>query len=902
MLPALMSRRLPFVVALGVVAFAFWPALFAGGSLVSADIVATAPPFDAYQPVGFEPENGPGDPINIHAHWGSLADDVRSGDVGWWMPDLAGGQPTMKGGLPVFNLPYLAVPAWFAPGLVAAIRALTAIGLMFGFLRSVELSRVSALVGGLAFGFSGFMVGWMNWPHSSVAALAPGLLWATERIMRDPRPWRALPLGLVTAAMVWANFPSVLIYVLLGAVAFAGIRLIAERGPGAGAGWVGPRVGVGLIGIVVAGLLAGPHLIGFSEYLGWADTSHRIGSPADSSAGVEHLLTAVAPAVWGSDAVGAPWFGEGNWVEFNAHAGASVVLLGVLGLVAAIRGGDRLRRSVSLGLLALIALGLVIAYVGGPVGVALGDLTGSQGGLMTRAKVLWSIGIAAAAALGTERLVTARGSGLRRDVAWACAALGGLSLVLVPSILDWLDEARRLGVVRDTIAASTAPILAASATVALVVARTRRRISTAVVGGGLVVVVAFELLSFAMPVPTIADRDQRLSATPAHDELRALLRPGERLAGEGRTFFPSTTQLFDIDDARGQVLKSAGYQALLRAVDPDMVTVAGGGTPTYPNVAAGTDPRTSVWDALGVGAWAQFPDEIPVGDRDDPTPVPGDVDPSIRTRVGATTVPDGGLRAVLFRVNPLVGGIAEITVTTDDGTYREERWLEPSDIGVIGVAVLGEHLRVGSPVRVEVSAPASTLLVSADDDGAMPVGTVAGGDGLELVRVGDVVLFDRPVEPVRLVDAANVASDLDEAAALVAGRTDDRTAVTDRGVGLPDTPDPEAMLRVEDVVHEPDAVTLRASTDRAAMLVVSRAHYPGWTATVDGAPAEVVVADGAFLGVPIGPGEHEIVLTFRPDHLGMSLVLLLAGLVVVAALLVDAHRRGDLRSSRRSPG
>ena len=180
-------------VAIGVVAFAFWPALFGGGSLVSADIVATSPPFESHQPESFSLENGPGDPINIHAHWASLADDIRGGDFGWWNPELAAGQPMMKAGAPVFNLPYLVSPDWYAPGLVAAIRVLVAVGLAFGFLRSHELHRLSALVGGIAFGFSGFMVGWMNWPHSSVAALAPGLLWAIERLIRDPKPWRAVP-------------------------------------------------------------------------------------------------------------------------------------------------------------------------------------------------------------------------------------------------------------------------------------------------------------------------------------------------------------------------------------------------------------------------------------------------------------------------------------------------------------------------------------------------------------------------------------------------------------------------------------------------------------------------------------------------------------------------------------
>ena len=483
--PVPTSRRLVWVVAAGLVAFAFWPALFAGGSLVSADMVATSPPFDSYQPASFSLENGPGDPINIHAHWASLAADIRGGDVTWWNPDLAAGQPTMKAGAPVFGLPYLVTPDWYAPGLVAAIRVLVAIGLAFGFLRAHELHRLSALTGAIAFGFSGFMVGWMNWPHSSVAALAPGLLWAIERLIRDPRAWRAVPLGGVVALMVWANFPSVLIYVLLGAAAYTAVRLADEWRRDGGVRWILPRGAVTVAAVVVAATLAGPHIIGFGDYMAWADTSHRIGNPDDSSAGIAYLMTSVAPAIWGSDAVGPAWFGEGNWVEFNAHVGASVTLLAAFGLVSGIRSGPGRRRSLAAALTVIAGLGVLIAYLGGPVAVRLGDLTGSEGGLMTRAKVLWSLGVALGAALGVERLLDPHPTTGRRDVAWTGAVVAGGALVLVPSTLDWLDAARAAGVVREVVAVSTVPVLAALASIALVVARVRGRVSAGLVGAAL---------------------------------------------------------------------------------------------------------------------------------------------------------------------------------------------------------------------------------------------------------------------------------------------------------------------------------------------------------------------------------------------------------------------------------
>ena len=165
------------------------------------------------------------DPINIHAHWASLASDVRSGDVGWWNSDLAGGQPTMKGGLPIFNLGYLVAPDWFAPGLVAAIRTLTAIGAdlrvdpILGFVARVcagRRNRIRVLRIHVDLDETG--------PHSSTAALMPGLVWALERLIRDPRLWRAVPLGGVAAAMAWTNFPQVTLYALLGAAIYVAIR------------------------------------------------------------------------------------------------------------------------------------------------------------------------------------------------------------------------------------------------------------------------------------------------------------------------------------------------------------------------------------------------------------------------------------------------------------------------------------------------------------------------------------------------------------------------------------------------------------------------------------------------------------------------------------------------------
>ncbi len=900
------ASRLPVLVAVGVVLFAFWPALFGGGSLVAGDFVYNySAPFDYYQSDDFSLETGSTDPINIHSHWAPLAADVRSGDVGWWTSDLAGGQPTMKGGLPVFNLGYLVAPGWFAPGLVAAIRTLTAIGLTYGLVRSLGLARVSALAGGIAFAFSGFMVGWMNWPQSSIAALAPGLLWALERLLRDPKLWRAVPLGALVAAMVWSNFPQVTIYVLLAAAIYAAFRLCAELWTSEGRRAVDLRslVLCGSVAVLLAALLASPHLFGFLQYLDWIDTSDRMGS-VDSSAGVKYLLTAVAPAIWGHGAFGPDWFGEVNWTEHNAYVGASVLMLAFFGLFTGLANGDRRRRSALAGFAVIAAAGLLIAYIGGPLSVPLRELTGPASGAMTRGKVLWNLGIALIAAFGVEQIVRqATGSerwSLRRGIGVSIAAAAVVFIVFLPFLADWLDAARSRGLVREVAAASVVPVLCALGAAGVILARLRGWLSPAAAGWAFVAIVGFELLSFAMPVPTIVEESEQIKATPAHAQVSELLAPGERLSGEGWTFFPSTTALFDIDDARGQLFKSRGYNALLRAEVPNAITLGQQrGSVTWPYIPFDADIASPVWDAMAVGVWAQYPDSRPPGTLIEPAPAAEGSDPSAAPLRTTLASPAGGLRAVLVEVVSSADGVIDVSIEAGGRSSTERRSVPPRSASLESFAFSGEDLAVGTPVSIEVTSPSPEggLLVGVDASGGLTAGMVAGDDEFRLARTGDVLLIERPNAAfVRLADASLVEADPKAAAEAVAARqVGVRSAVVDADVGLPAVPAQDADLEVVSVSVGRDRVDTVVRADRAAVAVISVSDYPGWFATVDGRSAEIVTADAAFIGVAVPEGEHSVSLRFRPRHLGISLLLAVFGVVLATGLLVV----GPIRRHRR---
>jgi hypothetical protein len=84
------------------------------------------------------------------------------------------------------------------------------------------------------------------------------------------------------------------------------------------------------------------------------------------------------------------------------------------------------------------------------------------------------------------------------------------------------------------------------------------------------------------------------------------------------------------------------------------------------------------------------------------------------------------------------------------------------------------------------------------------------------------------------------------------------------------------------VVHDrPGDISLSIDAPTRQLLVASERYHPGWRATVDGQDAPVVRVNGDFLGCPVGPGSHDVELTFRPDSLrqGRSLSLIGLGLL-----------------------
>lgn len=89
------------------------------------------------------------------------------------------------------------------------------------------------------------------------------------------------------------------------------------------------------------------------------------------------------------------------------------------------------------------------------------------------------------------------------------------------------------------------------------------------------------------------------------------------------------------------------------------------------------------------------------------------------------------------------------------------------------------------------------------------------------------------------------------------------------------------------VIYEPERVVIETSGESDGWLVLTDAWYPGWRATVDGAPVEIARADVLFRAAPVPAGRHRVEFAFAPAslQLGMGISLLtLIGCAVAVAL------------------
>ena len=92
--------------------------------------------------------------------------------------------------------------------------------------------------------------------------------------------------------------------------------------------------------------------------------------------------------------------------------------------------------------------------------------------------------------------------------------------------------------------------------------------------------------------------------------------------------------------------------------------------------------------------------------------------------------------------------------------------------------------------------------------------------------------------------------------------------------------------------YEPNQLTYEVNSGKGGVVVFSEVYYPGWTATIDGEPAELGRVNYILRALNVKPGKHEVVLSFFPKSVDTTetiaytayaiLILVLAGAAFMA--------------------
>ena len=140
-------------------------------------------------------------------------DMIRRGEAPLWAPSTGGGQPLASNLMNGLYYPLRLAFFFVWDGAHAfdwyiLLRFFIAGLGMFVYLRAIDIRRIMALWGGLAYAFSGYFILYLTYPFLDIDALLPWALWAVEGYFRAPAARQAALLGFLAAMLIVIGHPQ----------------------------------------------------------------------------------------------------------------------------------------------------------------------------------------------------------------------------------------------------------------------------------------------------------------------------------------------------------------------------------------------------------------------------------------------------------------------------------------------------------------------------------------------------------------------------------------------------------------------------------------------------------------------------------------------------------------------
>jgi hypothetical protein len=870
------------------------------------------------------------------------ASRIRGGAWPLWNPYSNSGMPFMAEAdhgtaYPLSWLLHVLVPdrwsLYHGLELFVLLHAVLAILTVYALLRVLGCGRAAALTGGLAYGLSGSFAARAG--HVSLVcaeAWVPAALGGFFVALRHDRLRGLIVSALAVGMIGLSGSPATLVVTLMGlGMLLPGTLLGDVRGRPfwrRGLRGVGAFAAVATVGLSVAAvqLLPMKEFVGLSERSAY--TYEQVSSYAVTRAS---LIMLIVPRFFGwLDYTQPSYWGPNNFVELSGYAGVLPLALGALALRF-----RRFRDTAPWLLLSALALWIALGAQGGLHRVVF-ELVPLLGAMRApgRYLLLWAFGVAVLAGLGLDAaLREARGPRRETWRRWlsACALVTGTlavsMLLITPAVVTVLQSWQVRFFVRGQVLAA---IAAGGAMLAFLVLQ---RSTSALAAGFVVLLVANDLTVQGRGVGVIAEAvvrtDLREPAQGYTVDLRndpALFRirnryetPAELMVARLQSDYGPGRHVLDYQDFDRRILshdsplldvlnvKYLGEvrHRLVESPMPSLLAQQYALLSVRGELVLAVDPPVEA-DGLEVVSTAFAASAAS----------PGQVLGEIRLES------DGGETAVVpIRKGIETADAAERGVVTAAREIRATFFIDVSDAAAFRRAhylakLQFPALRVS---RIRLRGVDREWGLAFKELYLVPRGPDTGGwhrvrsERADADRVLNVYENTNVMPRATLVSRSRLAGSRPEALDLVSRLDfDPRTEVVLEKTGAPPA-EPAAEAGAGATagtvgVDRYEAERIALSADVAApggWLVLSEVFYPGWTASVDGAPAAILRADGVFRAVRLEAGHHTVDFRYQPrsfrDGLRVSGATT-AVLCFVLAVIAAPTMRSRLPGLRSGPG
>lgn len=938
-------RALTVVSILAVALFALWgvgtPLVGASSLTATNEMVSQSP----YAESGFA-----GSTTN-----NAFLDDTYTGELPGMIlykealkSSLTGGQwdPYMSGGTPLaatpnyalaspLTIPYYVLPTWLAPAYERLLEIIVAVGGCFLFLRRLKLSRPTAITAGMVFAASGFMVAWLDFPQTRVAAFIPALFWTIERYLKERRLRDAALISIPVASMLLGGFPSVAGYTLLTAAIYTLVRIIADATSPARHAESLRRAWRPVVGTAL-GAAAGIGLAAFQllPFAGFLSSWYTNGRAQTDTAHLDAttLLTAIAPWAFGGVNADNPplFYDNSNFIEAVGYISAAAAVLVLVAFALQRSGRAMLPRGVWIFLAAATLFWAELVYLGGWPLAIVQKLPGLHSifatNFIARGRSVLGFLLAVLAAVGFELLLRHRASRaatpsrfrLRSGTIWAAGV--GVVVAVVTGVLVWqgehnaADEQKQLkrshspghpvSLFRHQIFYSAILILVAIACVVLLRLAARRRERADydrvwrkirfVAAAALPLLIAGQSVYLVTQYYPKSNVDTFYPVTDTHSYLAANLGD-QRYAAGGSGMVFGTNVAYDLRSVNGHAFINSDFATLVKGIAADAVPVD-----SYIQLDDSQAVANSpILDTLGTKYFVTALSDPVLGietaaksDGSRLTLQPGQSVtapvPTTGPLRGVGISAQGAIPAALSAPDP--NSWIQVTVRDSSGAQVAQSKRLTDTLGTDGpfiVPVAADSVATGTKLDATFTSHAPAPLTLAATGGTAPALTTVAGtdDGLKLVHVGASAIYQRlTAQPrIRWASSSEVVTDQNQRMQmLAAGQVDDSSVLLSKA-------GPAASGRPASVNVRQDGLDTISATVNAngqGYLVVADADQVGWSAAVDGTKTPLVPADQGLVAVSVPPGTHTVTLNFAAPHGTMAYTLTVGTTLVLIAVVI----------------